>query len=381
MGLLALQNKRLCIGINLVAILLAALCVYFVSQVFTAPYALATQDEEEAQATPPPPAIEQMNADDKAEEKELKPDPVAIMPPKDQVPLSLIQLGKGESFSRYAFVADKSTRTLSVWENVNGLPRFLEAHPMDIGKKAGNKTAENDHRTPEGVYYPQQILEGKELDYSNYGVRAFTLDYPNFFDRREKKTGYGIWLHAIPPTKSLSRGSRGCVVVRNEIITKLSQYMDLKKTPFIIDDKVEYADPAEFKKKKEQMLVWLKKWEEAWETKDIDNYIANYGDDFRALRMDKPTWKRFKEGLNKKYENISVSIYNPTVLSKDDMYVVSFLQEYDSDKKKDFGIKTLFIKERDSKLEIIGEQWRPTNSEVLALKEKLDIQTSANLKN
>lgn len=316
--------------------------------------------------------------DAKAESLARAEDPQAITPPKDSIPSNLLQLGMGEAFSKYAFLADKETRTLSVWENKNGVPVFLEAHPMDIGKKSGDKTVENDHRTPEGIYFPQKILEGSQLDYENYGVRAFPLDYPNFFDRRERKTGYGIWLHAIPPTKTLVRGSRGCVVVRNEIIQKLSDYIELEKTPVIITNEVKYLKVEDFKKQNEQVQNWLENWRQAWETKNIDAYISNYGEDFRSLGMKKPVWKRFKSELNEKYESISVRIINPIVLSKGDMLYVRFLQEYVSNKKQDFGAKTLYVKKRKDQYEIIGEEWAPATAEMLAQKEKfIDKNTSA----
>lgn len=297
-------------------------------------------------------------------------DPQAVTPPEGQVPANLIKLGRGQAFSKFALIADKATRTLSVWENKDGVPVFLEAHPMDIGKKEGNKTVQNDHRTPEGIYFPQTILEGQQLNYEEYGVRAFPLDYPNFFDQREKKTGYGIWLHAIPPSKTLMRGSRGCVVVRNDIIKKLSSFIELKKTPFIITDKVDYMAVNEFKEQKKMIEDWLEQWKNSWQNKDIENYITNYGEDFKSLGMKKSVWKRFKVELNEKYDSISVNIINPIILTKGDMYYVRFLQEYVSNKKQDFGAKTLFIKKRNGKLEIIGEEWRPASEEMLAQKDK-----------
>lgn len=299
-----------------------------------------------------------------------KKDPVAQLPPEGMVPANLLRLGRGETFSKYALIADKSTRTLSVWENNEGKPVFLQAHPMDIGKKAGDKTAENDLRTPEGIYFAQKILEGPGLNFDEYGKKAFTLDYPNFFDRREKKTGHGIWLHAIPETKTLVRGSRGCVVVRNEIIDELTPYIQLEKTPVIIADKVDYIPTPLLEEKKTAVYKWLEEWKQAWQAKDIEAYITMYGEDFKSLGMKRSTWKRYKDRLNRKYETISVKVINPIVIRKGDMVYIRFLQEYVSDQNQDFGEKTLFVKERSGRLEIVGEEWQAATGEILAQKEK-----------
>jgi len=69
------------------------------------------------------------------------------------------------------------------------------------------------------------------LDPYKYGVHAFTTDYPNIFDLRKGKTGFGIWLHAIDESQTLERGSQGCVVVRNDTIKKLAQILRLEKHP------------------------------------------------------------------------------------------------------------------------------------------------------
>lgn len=297
--------------------------------------------------------------------EELK-DPVAVIPEKGMVPDSLVMWANGPNHSRYAIIADKGKRTLSVWEKKNGLPSLFEAHPMDMGKKEGDKAARGDHKTPEGIYFPQQIFEGPSLNFDEYGIRAFELDYPNFFDKRARKTGDGIWLHAIPDSKSLMRGSRGCVVVRNDIIQKLTPMIDMKKTPVIILDDAKYVTIAELKKRSLALKAWLETWRAAWASKDLDNYMKFYGDDFRAMNMNKKNWRRYKQGLNEKYSTISVKTINPVGFSNGKEAVLTFLQEYESDTLKDFGIKTLYLRQDGDTFTISGEQWRSASPELLA---------------
>src|SRR5665213_1176069 len=168
-------------------------------------------------------------------------DPAPILPVAGRLPSALLSLNTNSGlFSHYAFLVDKKARTLTVWQSAGDKIKAVESFAIDLGAHPGDKTAEGDSKTPEGIYFFQRSMDGKKLDYSSYGEHIFTTDYPNFFDRLEKKTGRGIWLHAIPDSTSLQRGSHGCVVVRNKVIEGLAKYIELKRTPMIVVDQVEY---------------------------------------------------------------------------------------------------------------------------------------------
>jgi murein L,D-transpeptidase YafK len=283
----------------------------------------------------------------------LTPDPVVQNPPEGKVPQTLVSLS---SDTHYAFVVDKAKRTLTLWKN-SKIPSLVAAYPTDMGKEKGNKLYRGDSRTPEGIYFFQQTYQQPYLDFELYGQRAFTMDYPNFFDRREKKTGGGIWLHAIPDTKSLNRGSRGCVVVRNDVIDKLKVYIELKKTPVIVQNQVDYLSPEEWLKQQSDKTAWLKNWKEAWESKNIDAYMAFYGNDFKSSGMDLKHWKKFKESLNEKYQFIKVALHKADIFKNRDQYIFRFAQDYQSDQNHDVGVKYLYVKDENGTLKILGEDW------------------------
>lgn len=295
-----------------------------------------------------------------------KPDPDAQVPPKNKIPRNLLKLSDGEYYSQYAFVADKAKRTLTIWKETNDSYDFVAAHPMDMGKKEGDKRFLGDLKTPEGVYFFNKTYRENELDYNEYGVRAFVMDYPNYFDRMEKKTGYGIWLHAIPPSKTLYRGSRGCLVLRNEAIVSVEPYVDLTKTPIIVEDEVIYDSKQNIAKEQNQINDWLKSWKAAWESKSIDSYMDFYHDNFRWKKMNKAKWKTYKSSLNEKYDYINVKLFEPTAYQQKDEYVIRFLQKYQSDGLDDFGEKTLFVKRDQGKFLIVGEEWAPLPQELIA---------------
>lgn len=286
------------------------------------------------------------------------PDPVAQIPEKGQFPDVLLSLNTSNGiFSPYAFLVDKARRTLTVWKNASQGLQLMGAWPTDIGRRGGDKLVQGDHRTPEGVYFFQTQMDGRSLDYNNYGVRIFTLDYPNYFDRLERKTGNGIWFHAIPDTKSLLRGSRGCVVVRNTVIEELSQYIELKSTPMVIVDEVNYLTPQHWMETKTSLTTWLEGWRKAWGGKDLETYMAYYGDRFSGNGMNRSQWRRFKENLNKNYDYINVDLKDVQVFNQGPKIVFRFLQNYQSDKKQDVGLKTLYALKGEKGYEIIGETW------------------------
>jgi murein L,D-transpeptidase YafK len=228
--------------------------------------------------------------------------------------------------------------------------------PADIGKVGGNKTQENDHKTPEGIYL-LQTQKHKPPPYELYGDMAFTSDYPNIFDRIAGKTGYGIWLHAIPDTTPLTRGSRGCVVVRNESIKQLAQHIEVGRTPMIIFDRMETLTESEQVKLNSTLMSQMESWRTSWTQKKMEDYISFYDSGFSTQGMNRNQWQKYKEGLAQKYAFIQVETSNITAILFEDQVLIKFMQKYTSDKLQDLGEKTIHAYLRDGKLKIVKESW------------------------
>lgn len=294
-----------------------------------------------------------------------KPDPVAVRPDAGTLPRPLLSLNARHSvFSRYAFLVDKKQRTLTVWENDGEKIKLIGAWPADIGRNEGDKVAEGDHKTPEGIYFFQTSRDGRTLDAEKYGVRIFTMDYPNYFDRLEKKTGQGIWLHAISDKQSLLRGSRGCVVVRNAVITELAHYIELKRTPIVVVDQVTYLAEKEWIAEKNNLRNWLNAWRDTWAGKDLEKYMALYSENFKSAGMNKAAWRRYKETLSQRYEFIDIGLKDVQIFNQGTKVVFRFLQEYKSDQKQDYGAKLIYVKKEGDAFAIVGESWEALKPEV-----------------
>jgi murein L,D-transpeptidase YafK len=286
-------------------------------------------------------------------------------------PLAVASLPEQTSFfSPFCLVVDKSTRSLSVWKTTSAKLQKVAEFPADFGKNAGAKISEGDHRTPEGIYFFQEKKEGQNLDFKTYGRLAFTTDYPNYFDQLDGKSGNGIWLHSVPEEVPLTRGSRGCVVVRNETVTKLAEYIKLGATPLIIENKIELISDETRSVKTSALTAVLENWQRSWASKDTTSYIKNYSSSFKSQGMNREAWEKHKSRLAGLAKSISVELSQPVIFVHGNRAVVRFLQSYTSDLKSDLGEKTLYLiaenldaTSKKSDWKIIGELWQANSSE------------------
>ena len=273
--------------------------------------------------------------------------------------LEVLQISADPLLSSTIMVADKETRRLFVFDPSKDL-KHPETYEIDIGKNDGNKTRRNDKKTPEGIYALEKKLMPPEIPYELYGTMAFTTNYPNVFDKTEKKTGDGIWLHSVPDTVPLSRGSRGCVVVRNENIKKLDQQIKLNKSFLIINNKLARVDEKSHQEKKEAVLKWFQNWKDLWQVQNIDEYIHLYSDLFTAPpRFKKASWLEHKKNIKAKYTNVKIEIGSAHIFNQKNQYILRFVQTYQSDQYKDRGLKTLYLvdEKQNGELKVLREEW------------------------
>ncbi|MEO0974036.1 MAG: L,D-transpeptidase, partial [Pseudomonadota bacterium] len=136
---------------------------------------------------------------------------------------------------RHLIVVETSTSRLYVLRNT---PQGLELqrdYYASIGRRGDGKQAEGDERTPLGVYFTLSRMDDEGLA-ERYGAHAFPLDYPNEWDRRQERTGRGIWIHGVP-AETYSRpplDSDGCVALTNLDIGWLARHLAPLHTPVVI---------------------------------------------------------------------------------------------------------------------------------------------------
>jgi|GEM_PF-1157884 len=268
--------------------------------------------------------------------------------------------GTENGLAKTALLVDKKERKLRVYEFQGDLPRLVYEVATDLGKREGDKEKTNDHKTPVGLYFLTGKKSPPAIPFDLYGKMAFETDYPNFFDRLAKKTGSGIWLHAVPDTVPLNRGSRGCVVVRNQAIEKIAEYVEPGQTPMLILHEITGLTEDQFKNHRSQYMQKIEKWRLAWEKQDLNQYFQFYDSAFRSEQMNLKKWKKHKENMKKLYGEVQVHLSQPMIVKNKDQIVIRFMQKYQSKQHQDFGEKTIVGKlNAQGELKILSEEWVP----------------------
>lgn len=273
-----------------------------------------------------------------------------------KLPNEILQISDDPEIKSSIMIADKTERKLYFFESEETLTAPL-SYEIDIGKKDGAKTKRNDKKTPEGIYLLQKKMTQPEIPFDQYGSLAFTTDYPNVFDKFENKTGDGIWLHSVPDKVPLNRGSKGCVVLRNDNIQKLSDLISLNKSHLIINAKTDWVDSGVHTAKKNKVVAWLATWKDYWQKQDLENYSKMYSDEFSAPSFNKKSWLKHKEKLKGIYSTITIDFSKPSIFHTKNQYLIKFVQNYSSDMHQDKGIKTLYVIENGGDLQILREEW------------------------
>lgn len=281
-------------------------------------------------------------------------------PPKlEGVPKAFVNLGQS---STYAFVVEKLHHRLTVFKVTQDHSyEAVRVFRAITGKDPNDKVERGDLRTPEGIYFVTGQIDGKQLP-PKYGRLAFTLDYPNIYDQRKRKSGYGIWIHATDDPQRLLKpfDTQGCVAMSNEDIVELAKYIVPFETPVVITKEMTTAPLAEVVAPRKPAMDMIDGWRKSWQESRFDDYMSYYSKDFRSLGRNKNQWRNYKNVLSEqRNKEITVTISEPKILAFEDQLLVTFLQDYSSEQHADFGRKFLYLQWEGDRYRIIAEKWYP----------------------
>ena len=279
-------------------------------------------------------------------------------------PAAFVSLGSEDD--TYGIVVEKKIGRLSIFKKNTGRYEFVKSYPVITGKSPGDKTAQGDNKTPEGIYFivgekTRADLEGMYGSLSKkYGPHAFILDYPNIYDRHNRKTGRGIWIHGVDHDDRMLKGvdTEGCVALYNHHVLELKPYITHFKTPVVIIDEMHQVPFERIVEQRKLALKMLDNWLHSWRTANHSIYESYYSKNFRSLGKDKNSWLKFKDLLHKlKQGDVDIRVSEPKILAFKDQLLLLFMQKYDSSLKKDFGKKFLYLSWEGDTYRIIGEKW------------------------
>lgn len=261
---------------------------------------------------------------------------------------------------RAAVLVDIKRSRLFYYRRDNGAWRLDSDWYTSSGRLTGQKKVEGDERTPLGVYTVQvPIPKAKLTDF--YGAGAFPLDYPNAWDRIQGRKGHGIWIHGSP-TNTYSRPPRasgGCVVLTNPDFEALGSKLEPGRTPVIVADGAVWVDPAVLERNRRELLEAVESWRKAWESRDVDRYLAWYGSSFRSgSGQSLSDWELQKRKVNsgKTWVTVKLASLSAVVVPESQPVVqVDFQQDYRSNNLDNNMKKRQYWKREDGHWRIVYE--------------------------
>jgi murein L,D-transpeptidase YafK len=262
------------------------------------------------------------------------------------VPRYLLQMTPEQ---QHAVVVDTQKSRLYLYQNNQGTPKFVADYYITQGKLGAVKAREGDKRTPVGVYHVTANLPRQKLT-DFYGTGAFPINYPNEWDKRQGRSGHGIWLHGTP-SDTFSRppkASDGCVVLANQDLDSLGKSLQVGLTPVIISNQVEWLSLDDWQQERSALLTMIDEWRQDWESRDIERYAEHYSKKFTSDGQNYADWIEQKRRVNAGKSWIKVGTQNLSMFRNpgaEDYVVVTFEQDYRSSnlsnqmKKRQYWIK------------------------------------------
>lgn len=275
----------------------------------------------------------------------------------DRVPQPLVQLSGSQ---KNALVVDLAASRLFVFENSDGGPRLRSDYYVSGGKNGAHKQRQGDRRTPVGVYFVVDRLPGENLP-DKYGPVAFPVDYPNEWDLRHGRTGGGIWLHGVA-SSTYSRpplDSDGCVALTNSELEMVAPLLEAGSTPVLIAEQISWISSDAMAQRRQDIMGQVEQWRNDWESGRVERYLGHYSQQFHGRGMDKKAWDAYKANVTRNKRYIRVALEDISVFGhphEQDMMVVSFSQQYESDRFSSNSRKRQYWRLEDGRWRIISEE-------------------------
>ncbi len=264
------------------------------------------------------------------------------------LPVDVLRLGADVA---NVFLVDKARSRLFLFERGEDgrLHRVADDYVV-TGRSGGDKRAEGDGRTPNGVYRFVKRLSGRQLE-ARYGPVAFPIDYPNALDRLHRKDGHGIWMHGYPLGKERRppQDTLGCFALPNDRLRALAGHVRLHHSWVIVGENLRFGDDAARAALAESAAAAIESWRRDWSSLDTEAYLSHYHERFRSGRRDLAAWKRYKRRINAAKHFIEVGISNLTLVHdpnrwpEGEIVVAEFDQRYRSDNYADESRKRLYL--------------------------------------
>lgn len=208
------------------------------------PIGVVPDSLENTVAEPEAPAVTPDMIKTEVEADTVAPVVAPLSPPEQEViqdTINIAALPKPEyplpapdNNSLYTLVVDKVRREVLVLQETKENFIIVDRFPASIGAQRGDKQVRGDLKTPEGLYRVVEVKNDEQLP-SEYGPRAYVLNYPNELDRKLGKTGDGIWIHGSGLGEK-TKDTKGCVEINDSNIVKIGKYISVGAPVYIFPE-------------------------------------------------------------------------------------------------------------------------------------------------
>lgn len=272
---------------------------------------------------------------------------------QEQVPAFVLQLP--DSLGS-VFIADTSSATIYRFEpTADGVESSYESY-MSIGRRGVGKEKAWDRRTPLGVYFVVDQLDTSRM-HDKYGLTAFPLDYPNTWDRRNDRTGDGIWVHGVLPNggQRPQLDTDGCIALPNKDLAKLERDFVPLATPVIVTREMRWRDESDIASLRNELNVAVSAWVHANAESDLHDYLSLYDDTFSYRGMSLREWASFRLRTFAERGKVTITVDELLLLAdpeEEGLFLSRFVQTTSGSTDGSRSIKRLYWRRNNA------DEWR-----------------------
>ena len=284
--------------------------------------------------------------------------PGLLMAQQDgQVPAFLLQLP--ESLET-VLVAETDASTLHRFSAARGRIAIHDRRYMSIGQNGVGKTRPWDRRTPLGIYFVVERLDTSKM-HERYGPVAFPLDYPNIWDRLQRRGGDGIWIHGVTPNggRRPPRDTDGCIALPNDELLALEDQLLPTVTPVVVTREIRWTRPDEVAASRALLSAALDAWAESYRHGDLHRYLSMYASDFTYRGMNRKDWSAYRLQSFRNAPVREFALEDVLLLAdpgEDGLYLARFRQSVVTDDQTTVTTKRLYWRtSANGELQIVAE--------------------------
>jgi murein L,D-transpeptidase YafK len=257
-------------------------------------------------------------------------------------------------------IAETDSATLHYFDDSGAGMLRTGGSYMSIGLKGAGKQRAWDRKTPLGIYFITEQLDTSKL-HEKYGPTAFPLDYPNIWDRYNRRSGDGIWIHGVTPggERRPERDTDGCIALPNDELLALEPRLEPLSTPVVITRRIRWQSAEEIEAARAELRRGLDAWVASYAGGDLHRYLSLYADDFTYRGMDRDQWAAFRTQSITSAPPREIALEDVFLLADpedDGLYLARFRQTIAYDDRTVATIKRLYWRRTpEGALEIVAE--------------------------